>query len=485
MQASRHFSLVFVLLMPMALVLVFVALMVKNHNDAMNRELDDEYQRIHTALSRSARVLSAIDYSFSNYAKSNFIWLIDHNKKVVEGTCQMWPIDALLRADGKSNIPAIDINYMLVGDAELCDPQSDMYQRISNQVSLAPVLSFLHDIDEFVLGIHYIDREGYVMSSPDTYAKTITKQLLETLKARPFWQRTSHNRDLITLSGPAQVDITSQAVMGLSMAVFNQDVHQGILSLDIDANTILANHNRLAGEIGLIDSTAAELPLNALRVEQFAFEGIAEPYMVFYMTDWPRELRHFFFQYRNSLAVSGFIYLFLVVILFFINTRHERRYFKQLAAKDPMTGLLNRRGLESYLAMEHTGSYIALAVFDIDNFKSINDTYGHDVGDQVIIYMANKLSACIRNSDAAARIGGEEFVIFMTGSDIEPLKVGLQRVLEAVREDSTQVLELGFTISGGAEIVSGDTHLNFERLFKAADEKLYHAKTHGKNQIVF
>ncbi|KGY11963.1 diguanylate cyclase [Vibrio tubiashii] len=486
MQITRQFGLGFVFLMPLLVSLLIVALTTKIHFDSVDREIDDEYDRIHRALARAAKVVSAIDYSFANISKLNYIGLVDHNRKVDQGLCLMWPIDALIRAEGKGDIPAIDINYMLVGSTELCASDSALYQRVSNQVSLAPLLSFLHDIDDFLLGINYIDREGYVMSSPDTYAKNITAELLDTIKARPIWQLTAQNRELITLTGPAPpIAPSSGMVMSLSMPVFNQGEHQGILSLDLSYHSLLNSQQRLVSEVGLYNRLKQTAPESAVRIEPLDIEGLAGQYDLYYRPDIKREVSNFVYLQRYSLLVSAFIYVLCVTVLIYINTRVERGHFKQLAAKDPMTGLLNRRGLESYLDGVTRDNYLALAVFDIDDFKAINDTYGHDVGDQAIIYVAGKVSRCIRNSDAAARVGGEEFVIFMAGSEIESLKLSLQRVLNAVREDSVKVIESGFTISGGAEIVSGDAHLNFERLFKAADEKLYYAKTHGKNQIVF
>lgn len=485
MQVTRQFGLGFVFLMPLVVSLLIVALTTKIHFDSVDREIDDEYDRIHRALARTAKVVSAIDYSFANISKLNFIGLVDHNRKVDQDLCQMWPIDALIRAEGKGEIPAIDINYMLVGSAELCDSDSPLYQRVSEQVSLAPLLSFFHDIDDFLLGIHYIDREGYLMSSPDTYAKSITSELLTTIKARPFWQQTVQNKDLITISGPAPVASSSDLVMSLSMPVFNQGELQGTLSLDLSYHGLLNSQQRLVSELGLYHRLDQSAPDSAVRIEPLDIEGLAGQYDLYYRPDIQREVSNFFYLQRYGLLVAAFVYVFCVTVLIYINTRAERGHFQQLAAKDPMTGLLNRRGLESYLDGAPRDNFMALAVFDIDDFKAINDTYGHDVGDQAIIYVADKVSRGIRNSDAAARIGGEEFVIFMASSDIESLKISLQRVLNTVREGSVQVIESGFTISGGAEIVSGDTHLSFERLFKAADEKLYYAKTHGKNQIVF
>jgi len=486
MQVKRHYSLKFVFLMPLVLASVVLALTGKNYYDSVNRDINEEYGRVVEALSRASKVISAIDYSFSNYSKSHYILMLEHNSHVKDGLCQMWPIDALLLSEGRHHeIPAVDINYMLVGEADLCNPDSEQYKRASGQVSFAPVLSFLHDIDAYLLGIHYIDREGYLMSSPDTYARSITTELLTTIKARPFWQQTAHNKDLITISGPAPLVTTNTLILGMSMPVYLGDVHQGMISLDISYDEILNTDGKLAGDLGIIDTAHISLPENAFRPKLLQLDGVSGSHTLFYQFEMSKELRNFVTFERYSLAVVAFIYLLSVIVLFFINTRVEHSYFKELAAKDPMTGLLNRRGLEATLKNSVHSDYIAIAVLDIDNFKAINDTYGHDVGDKVITYMADQIDMNIRHSDVAARIGGEEFVIYMTGSDKALLEKGMLRVQKSIVQRAGLAVEGGFTVSGGVTIVTKNENSSFEVMFKAADEKLYQAKTTGKDKLVF
>lgn len=486
MHVKRHFSLRFVFLVPLVLSAVVFALTVKNYYDSVNRDIDDEYNRIQSTLTRAAKVITAIDYSFTNYSKTKYIFLLEHNHQIINGVCQMWPIDALLLADGRNlKMPAVDINYMLVGDAELCNPESTAYKRVSGQVSLAPVLSFMHDIDPSLLGIHYIDKEGYIMSSPDTYAKTITTELLDTVKARPFWQQTAQNPELITITGPAPIPASSELVMSMTMPVYSLGDHEGMLSLDVSYENLLNTHGKLAGSLGILNTSMLSLPESAMRVLPLNIESVAGTHVLYYMFDLPGEIGNFFYFERYSLLVVAIVYIFSVIVLFFINTRVEHSYFKELAAKDSMTGLLNRRGLQAFLENTHHHKYVAIAVLDIDDFKAINDTFGHDVGDRVISYMADQISYSIRSSDAAARIGGEEFVIYMSGSDDEALQKSMLRVQHAIGERSSEVIENGFTVSGGVEIVDGRHANDFELLFKAADEKLYQAKTTGKDRLIF
>ncbi|MFB9216811.1 GGDEF domain-containing protein [Vibrio sinaloensis] len=486
MQVKRHFSLKFVFLVPLVLSAVIFSLTIKNYYDSLNRDLDDEYTRIQDSLARSAKVLTAVDYSFSNQSKLRNIHLLEHNRQVIGGVCQMWPLDALLLTDGRNHeIPAVDINYMLVGEPSLCEPGSDIYERVADQVSLAPVLSFVHDIDSYLLGIHYIDKEGYIMSSPDTYAKTFSIETLRTVKTRPFWQMTANNPDLITLTGPAPVSTNSQPVMSMTMPIFSAGKHQGMLSLDVAYEKLLNTNGKLAGALAIINGTLISPPESAVRVEKINIEGLAGTHRIYYAFDLTKEVKNFFYFERYSLFVVVIVYLLSVIVLFFINTRVEHSYFKELAAKDPMTGLLNRRGFQTFIAGVQHQRYVAIAVFDIDNFKSINDTYGHDVGDNVISYMADQIVASIRDCDVAARFGGEEFVVYMSGGDVESLKKSMLRVQEAICAHSQQIIEPGFTVSGGVEVVDGDNASDFDQLFKAADEKLYIAKTSGKDQLVF
>jgi diguanylate cyclase (GGDEF)-like protein len=148
-----------------------------------------------------------------------------------------------------------------------------------------------------------------------------------------------------------------------------------------------------------------------------------------------------------------------------------------------MTGLLNRRGLEEYISSATRSEYVALAVLDIDNFKLINDNYGHDMGDNVICYVADQIANSTRDSDAVARFGGEEFVIYLRGRDQDQLIATLERVRTIIGQESKRILDSGFTVSGGVVVTSYEESRDFDKLFKAADEKLYIAKTTGKDKL--
>lgn len=488
MNVQRHFSLKFVLCVPALLSLIILALALTNYYDTVNRYIDLEYARIDRALVRSTKAIAAIDYSFSAYRKGQADLLLEHNRRVVDGVCQMWPIDPLLTGkEGKlSASPVKDLNYLLVGMANICNEDDPLYLRASQQVEMAPMLSFLHDFDSYLFGVHYIDREGYVFSSPDTLARHISKALLKTIAARSYWFEAAKNRPEISLSGPTISKVITKQTASLVIPFFYNQIYQGMISLDIDVPRLLTSNSQLASPIALVDTSDGQrFPDGAKRIHVIDLPDVNSHHALYYQVDWWSELKNFFYLEKYSLIVIAFIYLLSVIVLSYINSNIERSHFKGLAAKDPMTGLLNRRGLEDFWRNTLTTGDITLAVLDIDNFKSINDTYGHDVGDKVICYMAEKIEHNIRESDAAARFGGEEFVIYLTCGNREHMQDIISRIKHQICEDSHYIIEGGFTVSGGVEITAINERSDFKTLFKAADEKLYIAKTNGKDQLVF
>ncbi|WP_060982301.1 GGDEF domain-containing protein [Vibrio splendidus] len=488
MKVNRHFSLTFVFGFPAVIAAMLLGLIGKNHFDAVEKDISSEFHRIEDAFNRTSKVVTALDYSFSNYYKSGNPLFLDHNKQVIDGLCRIWPIDVLLLADGKtSDIPSVDIDYMLIGEESLCSDSSDSYKSASEKIALAPILSFLSQLDEYHDGVHFIATNGYVISSPEDFAKGLSKELLSTIKSRPYWQKTANNPEQLTLSGPTYRFDSLDRVISMTIPVFHQGVHQGMLSVDIDADKLLANSNEhLAGRIDIIDTTLVNPIDSAAFYHEIKLDGVASHHAMYYELDFAKEVEHFFLYEKDSLIVAIIVYLFSVTIFFYVNSNIERGYFKDLAAKDPMTGLLNRRGLEAFWRSVEHDQLFALTVFDIDDFKLINDTYGHDKGDDVIRYMSRQISNSVRSSDVAARFGGEEFVVYMKGEDRETLMRTLERVKNAICSTSADIIPNGFTISGGVCIVETEqSKLNFDEIFKYADEKLYVAKTTGKDRLEF
>lgn len=280
---QRRFSLSFVIFFPLALFVVVLLVTTKNYYDAVNRYIDSEYSRIERAMSRGIKVLTALDYSFTNYTNYANPLFEEHNSLVKEGLCYLWPIDVLLLESVYSEgLPAVDLDYMIVGDESLCQQGSTINQLAEQKAGFAPSLSFLHDIESHIVGIHYIDKRGYVISSPDTYAKNFTRELLSTLKARPFWQKTAQDKVNITLAGPGPVlDSMEGQVISMTVPVYEKGEHQGVLSIDFDINTLMASSLGLVGQFHLV-SNLQSIPSNSTRIKPVELERLSANHSMYY-----------------------------------------------------------------------------------------------------------------------------------------------------------------------------------------------------------
>jgi diguanylate cyclase (GGDEF)-like protein len=145
--------------------------------------------------------------------------------------------------------------------------------------------------------------------------------------------------------------------------------------------------------------------------------------------------------------------------------------------KDPLTCVYNRFFLENVLEnMFNMYEKKSIAMLDIDFFKKINDTYGHQHGDKVLKDFANNIIGVVRKSDIVVRYGGEEFLIFMPNTSKEEGFIALLKIREAVKKS-----EFNYTFSGGI----ADEGETLAEMIKIADNRLYKAKKEGRNKIIF
>jgi len=164
---------------------------------------------------------------------------------------------------------------------------------------------------------------------------------------------------------------------------------------------------------------------------------------------------------------------------------------QELAANDPLTNIFNRRFGMLRLEEEYNRSIrmnIPLGVFiaDIDFFKNVNDTYGHTVGDHVLIQIARTAKQALREGDIFIRYGGEEFMAILPGASIQDIKLVAERFRRMVQESSLQHLnqEIKVTISVGITSYPENDASKIEDLIETADQALYQAKETGRNKVV-
>lgn len=163
----------------------------------------------------------------------------------------------------------------------------------------------------------------------------------------------------------------------------------------------------------------------------------------------------------------------------------------KLVLEDSLTGLYNRRYFNRALESEMMRNsreyhYLSLAILDVDFFKRINDTYGHDAGDEVLKALAIIMNKNVRQSDALMRIGGEEFAVIMPNVRHN---VAID-VMERLRKDIENLIipfndnEIRTSVSIGITVCEPNKPISVDKLYKQADEALYRAKKTGRNKVV-
>ena len=162
----------------------------------------------------------------------------------------------------------------------------------------------------------------------------------------------------------------------------------------------------------------------------------------------------------------------------------------EAALVDSLTGLHNRRYLETHLAAlldqaHATNRPLSLAILDIDFFKRVNDTYGHDVGDEVLRAFAQRVKYVVRQVDLVCRLGGEEFVVVMPDTPLDQAQGIGERIREVIEEQLFSVLDgkqaIPVTVSVG--VANADQTTTADVLFRRADRALYRSKHEGRNRV--
>ncbi len=170
----------------------------------------------------------------------------------------------------------------------------------------------------------------------------------------------------------------------------------------------------------------------------------------------------------------------------------QNRQLERLATRDPLTGLYNRRYIEEKLEEETArarryGPPLSVVLLDLDNFKMVNDTLGHQTGDEVLVAIAQSLRKDVRQVDVVGRIGGEEFIVILPNTPAKSAVTMGERIRSRiegldciVKPDGTP---LRMTISGGiAQFVAEDS--GSKEMLERADRVLYQAKREGKNRVL-
>ncbi len=193
----------------------------------------------------------------------------------------------------------------------------------------------------------------------------------------------------------------------------------------------------------------------------------------------------------EELMIS-FLMLFVTCYIFY-TIKDIKQKLSNIALHDQLTGILNRNGIRAFVDYEQrkfkrNKKPFSVMILDIDYFKKINDTYGHDVGDIVIAKVGQILKDSLRDSDSTARWGGEEFLILLPETNLEFAIERAEKVRKSIESFrfNAKNMDKNFNITVSIGVSGLDGHeddLNFDELLSQADKGLYKAKNSGRNQV--
>ena len=203
---------------------------------------------------------------------------------------------------------------------------------------------------------------------------------------------------------------------------------------------------------------------------------------------------------RAGIRYFNIVIAFILQLAFALLFAQESKYMEQLleneniklgieASYDPLTRLLNRRSMTRFMTDEieknrFRGTKCCLVLLDIDDFKIINDSYGHDIGDKVFVTLAELITQEVRSEDYSCRWGGEEFLLFIHGDKQETYFVAdrIRRKLEEIVLKNKY--DKAFSVTATFGIAELKEYEPLRTAIDEADEKMYYGKNHGKNQVV-
>lgn len=217
------------------------------------------------------------------------------------------------------------------------------------------------------------------------------------------------------------------------------------------------------------------------------FCGIRLGLLISFLCAWFRSVNHVVESLLiTSWNIGSTVFFFVGISVLLNKTRHLWENERKLSRTDPLTGAKNLRAFvevveHEILRSQRDGLPFSLAYLDLDNFKTVNDTYGHPAGDQLLTSTVSCIVSNLRKTDVIGRLGGDEFAIFFPETD----QAAVQVVMLKVRHEITRMMESSrwpTTFSVGVVTCNGGVH-DFNQLLNYADTLMYEVKRAGKNNI--
>lgn len=273
----------------------------------------------------------------------------------------------------------------------------------------------------------------------------------------------------------------SHVFQGMRDAVLILDTRGRLLDFNPAARVLLPmlSSQSLGKEIGELLADKPQLT-QALLAQEAAQEIVLEG-----------NLQEKYYEVRTFALLSSVRLLGQAAIIANITPQVRlREELRRQAETDPLTGIANRRrfvqALEEECRLDVHQKEFSLLLIDLDHFKSINDCYGHPVGDAVLCGVTKRLLSCLRQVDLIARFGGEEFAILLPGTGRKEAAAIAEQIRAALSAEPISAFEHMIPVTASIGLVShgGTNSITYSKLLKEVDSRLYKAKEHGRNRVI-
>jgi diguanylate cyclase (GGDEF)-like protein len=373
--------------------------------------------------------------------------------------------------------------------------------------------------------IYYISKHNFLTMYPYTPSSKYIWHKENILK--PVWQYAlpQNNPKKELFITPLYLDGAGKGLMvTMGKPIYKGDTFRGTLDIDITVKTLsqfLDRHNQNDGVYVLVndkEQIVAASGVDAFKTDKiFNFSDLIFPEVshvkhekssIFELSshytyvDGVDHTSWKLYYYKDKISMYLYTFLYLIFIFYILRllfklkrimrsleTSHKK--LEILAAIDPMTELYNKRSfdelsLQIFKKSQKNNLDFSLIILDIDNFKSINDTYGHPVGDIVIVHIAQLLKELLRKNDIICRYGGEEFIVLLPETTVDNSINIAQELCESIALSEVIIgddMRISYTASLGVSCFNSDVDNEVLDVISRADKALYNAKNMGKNRV--
>jgi diguanylate cyclase (GGDEF)-like protein len=263
---------------------------------------------------------------------------------------------------------------------------------------------------------------------------------------------------------------------------------------DLMAVLLVTSLCLLAISVTVVRKLTKELPKGVIRRRWFILGGLILLFFFGYLGFFIPKYGTFYTAVEilvTAIMFFGAVFVLLVCLLAYRTTKELKRIYvlEVETITDPLLGIFNRRYLdrrleEEVLRAKRHGLELSLLMVDIDNFKLVNDTWGHQIGDLVLKHLTQMLAETLRHTDIIARFGGEEFVVLLPHTpELEALKLAEKLRITVEQTPLHRVPELSMTVSIGSSCLLPNDDSAYS-LLERADKAMYRAKRDGRNRAV-